>query len=249
MRLLKAIRKEPVDCTPVWFMRQAGRYMAEYRALREKHTLLEICKTPELALEVTLQPLDARHGRGDPLRRHPAAARADGRARSSSRRARARSSTSRCATAADVDRLRVDRARGGPRLRARGDPAHPPRARRQDAAHRLRRRAVHARELPRSRAATRATSRTTKQLMYARARGVARRSWTSSPRSCAATCARRSTPAPQAVQLFDSWVGALSPEDYREYVLPHVAPHLRRTSRRAACRSSTSARRRRTCWS
>jgi len=43
--------------TPVWFMRQAGRYMAEYRKVREKHTLLEICKTPELSLEVTLQPL------------------------------------------------------------------------------------------------------------------------------------------------------------------------------------------------
>ena len=43
--------------TPVWFMRQAGRYMAEYRKVREKHTLLDICKTPELSLEVTLQPL------------------------------------------------------------------------------------------------------------------------------------------------------------------------------------------------
>jgi uroporphyrinogen decarboxylase len=56
-RFLKACRREAVDATPVWFMRQAGRYMAEYRALRERHSLLDICRTPDLATQVTLQPV------------------------------------------------------------------------------------------------------------------------------------------------------------------------------------------------
>ncbi len=58
-RFLRACRRAPVDATPIWLMRQAGRYMAEYRALREKHTLLEIVRTPQLACEVTLQPVNA----------------------------------------------------------------------------------------------------------------------------------------------------------------------------------------------
>ena len=51
---VRACRSQPVERTPVWFMRQAGRYMAEYRAVRKQHSLLEICKKPKLAAEVTI---------------------------------------------------------------------------------------------------------------------------------------------------------------------------------------------------
>jgi uroporphyrinogen decarboxylase len=58
-RFLRVCRLESADCTPVWFMRQAGRYMKVYRDIRDRHSLMEMFKTPEIAAEVTLQPVHA----------------------------------------------------------------------------------------------------------------------------------------------------------------------------------------------
>jgi uroporphyrinogen decarboxylase len=58
-RFLRACRRQPADTTPIWLMRQAGRYMSEYRQLRQSYGILDLIKTPELACEVTMQPINA----------------------------------------------------------------------------------------------------------------------------------------------------------------------------------------------
>ena len=56
-RILKAAKGQEVDRVPVWVMRQAGRYLPEFRELRVEHDFFSICQTPELACEITLQPI------------------------------------------------------------------------------------------------------------------------------------------------------------------------------------------------
>src|SRR5438105_13673102 len=58
-RFVRASKAQPVESTPVWFMRQAGRYMSEDRAIRKSHSLIEICKKPALAAEVTITAAEA----------------------------------------------------------------------------------------------------------------------------------------------------------------------------------------------
>src|SRR5208282_4910386 len=57
-RFLDACRRRPTDVRPVWFMRQAGRYMKQYRDIRAQHGILEICRRPDLAAQITLQPVE-----------------------------------------------------------------------------------------------------------------------------------------------------------------------------------------------
>ena len=218
-RFLRACRREPVDCTPVWFMRQAGRYMPEYRSLRARHSMLALCKTPELAAQVTLQPIDRfpldaaiifadillpleamglnlefAEGEG-PVIHNPVRERAD------------------------VERLK---AIDGSELEYVAD------------AIRQARQALNER-VPligfagapftlASYAVEGGGSRSyvlTKTLMY-REPDVWHQLMDKLARAVTGYLRRQIRAGAQAIQLFDSWVGCLSPGDYAEYVKPHV---------------------------
>ncbi len=216
---LRACRREPVAHTPVWFMRQAGRYMPEYRALRANYSFMQMTKTPELAAQVTLQPvgafpLDAAIVYSDillPLEPMGIAlefAAGEGPVIHNPVR-----------TPADVDALRVvepakDLQFVGEAIRlVKRDLPHLPLIGFAGAPFTL---ASYVIEGGSSRNYVEA-----KRVMY-----HAPDAWHSLMGKLAEVVARhlraQVAAGANAVQLFDSWVGCLNPADYREYVLPHT---------------------------
>ena len=218
--LLLAARRQPTPFTPVWLMRQAGRYMPEYRALRARHSFLELCKTPSAAAEVTLQPVE-RLGVDaailfadillilEPLGVGLEFAKGEGPVIHRPVRG-----------AADVARLHpvdVESAVGfvfeTVRLVARALPARVPLIGFAGAPFTV---ASYLIEGGPSRSFT-ATKRLMHEEPEAWAQLVALLA-----KATAAYLNGQIAAGVQAVQLFDSWVGALSPDDYRDFVLPHT---------------------------
>jgi len=222
---IRAVKAQPTECTPVWFMRQAGRYMAEYRAIRKQYSLIEICKKPEVAAQVTIEaaeilkvdaaiifadlllPLEVM---GLPF--HFAA----GEGPKIEKPVR---------TAEDVASLRTDRA---------ADLGYVSEAVKLVCKH-------FGNKLPvigfcgapftlASYMIEGGGSRNylfTKKMMYS-----ASAAWNELMKKLVAVTAEYSTEQVRAgadtIQIFDSWVGCLSVEDYRRYVLPHVTDLVRR---------------------
>jgi uroporphyrinogen decarboxylase len=218
-RFLKACRREPVDCTPVWFMRQAGRYMPEYQAVREQHSILEVCKTPELAAQVTLQPIerfpmDAAIIFADillplePMGLRLEFVESEGPMIRNPVRDRAAVDRLKVIDGDDLnyvaEAIRVARRMLAGRVPLIGFAGAPFTL------------ASYAIEGGGSRHYIR-----TKQLMY-REPEAWHRLMDNLARVVTGYLRQQIRAGAQAVQLFDSWVGCLSPADYAEYVLPHV---------------------------
>lgn len=230
-RFLRAVRREPTDTTPVWIMRQAGRYLPEYRQVRDRVTFLELCKRPELAAEVTLtaqqvlgvdaailfadllpmlEPmgiqLEYAQGEG-PVIHNPL---------------RSPSDVERFRELKNVDDLGF--VFDAVRLIRRDLPADIPLLGFAGAPFTL---ASYAIEGGGSRNYVR-----TKSIMYSEPEA-----WRTIMQRLSSSLIRylhaQIDAGCQAVQLFDSWVGCLCPADYRDYVLPYTKQIVAEVSKRA----------------
>src|SRR5947209_19176157 len=230
-RFVRACRCEPVDVTPIWLMRHVGRYMAEYRVGRKKHSILEICKKPEIAAEVTItaaeildvdaaiifadlllplevmgMPFRFEAGEG-PVVERPLRARKDVDALVTNRAAELGyvAESVRRVVKHFGDKLPVIGFCGAPFTLAsymiEGSGS---------------RNYVH-----------------TKKMMYS-----APAAWNELMTKLVAVTAEYSAEqvraGADAIQIFDSWVGCLSVEDYRRYVLPHATDLVERLQKTGA---------------
>lgn len=217
---LKAARREPVQRLPIWLMRQAGRYLPEYRALRQKVSFLELCRSPELAAEVTvntvarlgvdaailfadllpiLEPMgfELRFGPDEgPVIRNPIRQAAD---------------LARVREIEDDDLQALDFVFQTIRLARAGLPAHIPLIGFAGAPFTLAAYAIEGRT-------TRSFERTRSFLFGER--GAWEELLERFTRSIARYLNAQIRAGVQAVQVFDSWAGCLGPEHYRQYVLP-----------------------------
>src|SRR6202140_2885236 len=227
---IRAVKAQPTECTPVWFMRQAGRYMAEYRAIRKQYSLIEICKKPEVAAQVTIEaaeilkvdaaiifadlllPLEVM---GLPF--HFAAGEGPGGSGPKIEKP--------VRTLEDIARLRIDRA---------ADLGYVSEAVKLVCKH-------FGNKLPvigfcgapftlASYMIEGGGSRNylfTKKMMYS-----APAAWNELMQKLVSVTAEYSaeqvSSGADTIQIFDSWVGCLSVEDYRRYVLPHVTGLVKR---------------------
>jgi uroporphyrinogen decarboxylase len=218
--LLRAARRQPTPVTPVWLMRQAGRYLPEYRALRERHGFLELCRTPAAAAEVTLQPvrrfaLDAAILFADilllvePLDVGLEFARGEGPViqrpvRSAADVARLKPIDVESSVGPVFETVRLVRRELTPSVALIGFAGAP--------------------FTVASYVVEGGASRDflwTKRLMYS-APAAWHRLMEVLTDATATYLNGQIDAGAQAVQLFDSWVGALAPDDYRAYVLPHT---------------------------
>ena len=223
--LLRAARRQPTPVTPVWLMRQAGRYLPEYRAMRERHSFLDLCRNAEAAAEVTLQPvrrfpvdaailfadillileplgvgLEFARGEG-PVIHRPVRSEADV--------ARLKPIDVASSVGFVFDTVRTVRRELPSRVALIGFAGAPFTVASYVVEGGASREYLH-----------------TKRLMY-EAPAAWHRLLEILAEATATYLNGQIDAGAQAVQLFDSWIGTLAPEDYRSYVLPHTRAVIR----------------------